>query len=322
MLNPESQRFELASVSPAATPDMPPWPLAPRHETRDVARGHHPPVVSAEWELSDWGDLLNAVSQRLRAIVGRRLVTLSGLPVNDARSRTQTGVLDCATALDQLHALVLRQLEGQRRLEHEMATTQAALAQARAELAGTLAGERFARHQALHDGLTSLPNLRYFNERLAAAVAQPASAPGTLTVLYIDLDGFKAVNDTHGHHTGDELLRIVAARLSRATRTSDLFCRIGGDEFACLLTEQIQHDELQRLACKLFDAVSAPLLIDSLRLTISPSIGIATCAADASGARTLLKHADQAMYRAKQHRSGYAFFEAVAGDLPKAPSAT
>lgn len=212
--------------------------------------------------------------------------------------------------------LLLRAMLGRQRdrlgwLEDELRSARRALAQAQAELAGTLASARHAHHLALHDSLTRLPNQRCFREHLAKALTQPPPEPGSVAVLYIDLDGFKAINDEHGHETGDELLRIVAARLGRATRAGDLVCRVGGDEFACLLTGAIHHEQLRHLACKLFDAVSAPLSIDTLQLTVSPSIGIATGPMPADSAQDLLKRADAAMYRAKRERSGYAFCHTV-----------
>jgi diguanylate cyclase (GGDEF)-like protein len=128
-------------------------------------------------------------------------------------------------------------------------------------------------------------------------------------VLYLDLDGFKPINDLHGHDAGDELLRIVAARLARSIRAEDMVCRLGGDEFACLLSDPLNRERLGHLACKLFDAVSAPLQLGPLKLTVRPSIGIAVCPTDGATTDALLKCADAAMYRAKRHQSGYAFFD-------------
>jgi len=218
-----------------------------------------------------------------------------------------TAMLEWPTAPDLLQAMLSRQRDRLGWLEGELRSTRRALAQARAELAGTLASARHARRLALHDSLTQLPNQRCFCEHLVEALTQLPAEPGSVAVLYIDLDGFKAINDEHGHDIGDELLRIVAARLGRATRAGDLVCRVGGDEFACLLSGAIHHERLRQLACKLFEAVSAPLCIDTLQLRVSPSIGIATGPMPTDSAQDLLKRADAAMYRAKRERSGYAF---------------
>ena len=182
----------------------------------------------------------------------------------------------------------------------------------RAELAGTRDGERRARHLALHDGLTSLPNRRFFRERLDHALSQVAPQRPAIAVLYLDLDGFKPINDAHGHATGDELLKIVAARLARAVRAGDMVGRLGGDEFACLLADSLNREQLTQLANKLVDAVSAPLQVGPLKLTVRPSIGIAICPTDGITAEALLNSADAAMYRAKRHNCGFAFFDQLA----------
>jgi diguanylate cyclase len=221
-------------------------------------------------------------------------------------------------ALDQLHATLAHELGRHRQLEREALQARAALALAHAALVGTQAGEQRARHMALHDGLTSLPNRSFFRERLGAALAGPARHRPTLAVLYLDLDGFKPINDAHGHDVGDELLRVVALRLARAVRADDMVSRLGGDEFACLIGDVMNRGQLQHLACKLFDAISAPLKIGTLTFTVRPSIGIAICTEHGSTTDTLLKHADAAMYWAKRQQTGYAFFESCASDVSTA----
>jgi len=130
-----------------------------------------------------------------------------------------------------------------------------------------------------------------------------------LAVLYLDLDTFKPINDEHGHDVGDEVLKIVAARLSRAVRGDDTMSRLGGDEFACLPAAFLSWDQLGHLACKLIEVVSAPLTIGALKLAVHASIGIAVYPTDGKTAAELLKSADAAMYRAKRDRTGYAFFD-------------
>jgi diguanylate cyclase (GGDEF)-like protein len=217
--------------------------------------------------------------------------------------------LDCLQALEQLHATLARERGCTEPLERQLRQARAALAATRIELAGTQVGERRARHLAQHDSLTSLPNRRYFRARLDDALhphEQPAPA---LAVLFLDLDGFKPINDRHGHDTGDELLRIVAQRLSRSVRAEDMVCRLGGDEFACLLADPMGREQISHLASKLFDAVSAPLKVGALELSVRPSIGIAVCPTDGDTAAALLKRADSAMYRAKRRQMGFAFFD-------------
>ena len=217
--------------------------------------------------------------------------------------------MEGGSAMEQLQVTLAQEVALRQELELELFDVQTALAKARAELAGTQAGERRARHLALHDGLTGLPNRGFFGERLAHALAADASDTCKVAVLYLDLDGFKPVNDLHGHATGDELLKIVAARLHSAVRDDDVVGRLGGDEFACLLMDLPSHDQLCHLVCKLFDTVSAPMQSGSVNLTVRPSIGVAICPASGSTADMLITHADAAMYRAKRHQTGYAFFD-------------
>ncbi|HEU5295383.1 MAG TPA: GGDEF domain-containing protein, partial [Burkholderiaceae bacterium] len=168
-------------------------------------------------------------------------------------------------------------------------------------------GERHAHHLASHDSLTTLPNRRFFTERLDQALTRLGPACQDIAVVYLDLDGLKSINDRYGHDTGDQLLKIAAARLRGALRAQDIVCRLGGDEFACLLIDSLSRPQLEHLACKLFDAVSAPMQIGGQSLVVCPSIGIAAGDSGSNGA-ALLKQADAAMYCAKREQSGYAFF--------------
>ncbi len=253
--------------------------------------------------------MFGAVEARLRLTVGERLDADSPWP--EAAQHVRTSVLECVAALEQLHGTLSRALARLGQLEDEVQNKSAALADAHAELIGTQAEGQRARHMSLHDSLTSLPNRACFRERLDQVLSHSRPPARPVAMLYLDLDDFKHINDVHGHDTGDELLRIVAARLSRTVRSEDLVSRLGGDEFACLLIGVESRDHLSHLACKLFDAVSAPLQINAFRLTVRPSIGIAVCPSDGHTAEVLLKRADAAMYHAKRQKSGYAFFDAA-----------
>lgn len=270
------------------------------------------PPQASDVAIEDWDVLFCAVKERLRLSVDDRRGAAPESQPQDAADRICTTVLECIEALDQLHRTQQHELGRRQRLELEVFDTRTALAQSRSELASTQMQEKRARHLAQHDSLTSLPNRGFFGERLDHALAAAAPARQPLAVLYLDLDGFKQINDSHGHATGDELLRIVAARLTQTLRTGDIVSRLGGDEFACLLRALPSQEQLRHLACKLFDAVSAPVRIGLLKLTVRPSIGIAVCPADGAPAEALLRNADAAMYRAKREQTGYAFFEEYA----------
>lgn len=269
-----------------------------------------PPEPVSSLAIEDLEILLEAVRSRLRETASLNLAPPGDGPHAGIVSKAQADVLDCVSALEQLHSALTRELARSRDLEMTVFDTRTALAQLRGELEGTLAGERQARHQALHDSLTSLPNRGCFQERLGVAISRATAHRSELAVVYMDLDGFKAINDQHGHAVGDEVLKIVAARLSRAVRVGDTVARLGGDEFGCLLTAFRDRDHLSLMAGKLFDAIAAPLTLDQLRLTVRPSIGISLCPTHGATAERLLASADAAMYDAKRRQCGHAFGQA------------
>jgi diguanylate cyclase (GGDEF)-like protein len=197
------------------------------------------------------------------------------------------------------------------RLVREIVSLRRTLARMREELRGARELEQSARYLALHDDLTALPNRRFFRERLERAVADGREDPPVLAVIYLDLDGFKAINDTHGHATGDRLLNLVATRITHAMRAEDLISRLGGDEFGCLVSGVSRRDRLQQIAATLFEAISRSFTIGALVLDVRPSIGIAMCPGDGRAADALLQKADAAMYRAKRARSKWAFADSV-----------
>jgi diguanylate cyclase (GGDEF)-like protein len=165
------------------------------------------------------------------------------------------------------------------------------------------------RRVALRDCCISWPNRTLFCEHLNDALAGKEHRGRAHALLCLDLDGFSAIKDAHGRDTGDELLQIVGARLTHALRTGDMVSRIGDGEFACLLGALPSRLGLTHLACKLFDAVEAPLTIGDLKLTLRTSIGIAIYPADGSTAELLLENANTAMARAKEQETGYALFD-------------
>ncbi|MDL2354737.1 MAG: sensor domain-containing diguanylate cyclase [Pseudomonadota bacterium] len=157
---------------------------------------------------------------------------------------------------------------------------------------------RKAKHAAHHDGLTGLPNRALFSIDVSRQLALCKRNAGVLSILYIDLDGFKAVNDSFGHAAGDQLLCAVAQRITAAIRESDMAARLGGDEFAIALIHTSIEDAA-RFAEKLLAIVSAPYPLSEHAATISASIGIAAYPQSATEIDTLLGKADRAMYRAK-----------------------
>ena len=263
--------------------------------------------------VDDLDVLLSAVKARLRRTVGDGPAIVDGGPRGETAQRSadfiKSGVLDCVKALDQIQATLARELARRSELERELTDTQMALSQALADLSGTEAGERHARHLAEHDSLTTLPNRDFFLARLDAEVASLTGRMQDLAVLHLDLGEIKPIDDRYGHDMRDELLRIIGMRLARSLRSDDIVCCLGGDKFGCLLTAVHGRAQLGVLARKLIDAVSAPLLIGKCKLAVRPSIGIAVSPGHGTSSEDLLRNAEAAMNRAKRHQTGYAFFD-------------
>ena len=155
------------------------------------------------------------------------------------------------------------------------------------------------RHQATHDLLTDLPNRALFHDRLGHAIRAARRRDGRVGLLFLDLDRFKQVNDTLGHAAGDALLREVAQRLAGAVRASDTAARVGGDEFAVVLSELAAASDAELVAGKILQAMAPPMYFDGRELAITLSIGIAVFPADGGDADALVRSADEAMFEAK-----------------------
>ncbi|MFQ3584039.1 MAG: diguanylate cyclase, partial [Cyanobacteriota bacterium] len=173
---------------------------------------------------------------------------------------------------------------------------------------------------ALHDTLTELPNRALFMDRLQRAVERARRIPGErFAVLFLDLNRFKAVNDSLGHHAGDELLVGTARRLETCVRSIDTLARFGGDEFAILLEGIQQVSDATRVAERIHQSLQVPFQIQAHDVTISASIGIALAGSQALDPELLLQQADSAMYRAKQQGPGrYEVFDPLLHRYAKA----
>ncbi|WP_058834656.1 putative bifunctional diguanylate cyclase/phosphodiesterase [Luteimonas abyssi] len=221
----------------------------------------------------------------------------------------------CGAALDGLHndwlailtivvtvailgiALIVSVLD--RRLQQRTAVLSASLARAHDDLV----------HAALHDPLTRLPNRILLRDRTTRAIELAAATRRRVALMFVDLDGFKAVNDGYGHRVGDLLLCAVADRLRGLPRKSATLARLGGDEFV-LVADVGDADEAARLATALVAAIERPFEVEGRPLIVSGSVGIALYPDDAADEELLMAHADAAMYAVKdQGRNGYRFFE-------------
>jgi len=159
--------------------------------------------------------------------------------------------------------------------------------------------EQTIRDMAFHDPLTGLPNRKLLSDRLELALAQARRGKRAMAVLFLDLDGFKAVNDGWGHAQGDALLRDVAGRLASALRTGDTVARIGGDEFTVLIPELPHEEGAAEVSRKILRELERTFRVGKSECRVTASIGIARYPQDGEDAEALLKNADAAMYRAK-----------------------
>ena len=165
---------------------------------------------------------------------------------------------------------------------------------------------------AHYDKLTGLPNRALLNDRLEMGLAQAKRTGGNLAVCFMDLDGFKPVNDTFGHETGDALLIEIARRILSISRATDTVARLGGDEFVLLFPEILGEEECRHMLERIMEAIKQPLYVNDHEMQISASIGIAIYPEDVNDGESLIRHADQAMYIAKQMgRNRMHFFDAA-----------
>jgi diguanylate cyclase (GGDEF)-like protein/PAS domain S-box-containing protein len=167
------------------------------------------------------------------------------------------------------------------------------------DITGHKQAEEELRYIATHDALTGVPNRALFNDRLSLALTQADRNKKKLAVMLLDLDYFKDVNDTLGHSTGDQLLRVVGNRLKELLRSGDTVARVGGDEFLLLLAEIASIKDANVIARKILEAFRKPFVLNDNEIMITTSIGVSIYPDDGADANTLTKHADVAMYRAK-----------------------
>ncbi|MFD1692954.1 diguanylate cyclase domain-containing protein [Azotobacter chroococcum] len=196
--------------------------------------------------------------------------------------------------------------EQERVLERRVAERTAALAEANARLSA----------MALQDPLTGLANRIGLNQRLTQAWQRAQRKQELLALILIDLDGFKAINDRHGHAAGDQLLLQVAGRLQASARTTDLVARLGGDEFVLVCEAIGSEQQAQALAERILHSLSQPVQLGDAQVSLSASIGISICRGQSH--EKLLREADQAMYRAKA--GGRSRIQRADDELPPHPA--
>jgi diguanylate cyclase (GGDEF)-like protein len=270
-------------------------------------------VAGARWFLLGWTILLVGVVAQLLRSFGVVPTNAFTSEVLQASSSLQVLLLSFALAdrllvadrekklaqgeaLDAKEKLVRSMSESERRLESRVVERTGDLALANRELERARAKLEQLAH---YDQLTQLPNRLMLKERLDLAVTRALGQHSVFAVLWMDLDGFKAINDQHGHLLGDEVLRILSSRMLENCRPSDLIVRFGGDEFIAVLESCPTIAASGGAAQRLIDAVHREVCIEGKRLTLQVSIGIAMYPEHGADGQTLLERADRAMYAAK-----------------------
>ena len=163
-------------------------------------------------------------------------------------------------------------------------------------------------HQAYYDLLTDLPNRALFKDRLAQTIKIATRNKERFALLFIDLDKFKQINDSLGHNIGDNVLVEAASRLKKSVRDEDTVARIGGDEFTVILSGLKSLKDAGAVAQKIVSAMCEPIVINEQNLYISASVGIAIFPDDAKEGHNLMKFSDEAMYKAKEHRNAFEYY--------------
>jgi len=284
-------------------------------ETTRPTRAKAAPLVTAltqseqvKDKVEECAEELSSVNEVLKQEVTERVPLEKVEQALHQSEEVEAKVQECADDLSLVNQALAVEIKERRKLERRLAASKNELADAQAELSDSQVQEKRARHLALHDFVTGLPNRTLLNDRLNTALEQAKRHKWRVAVMFVDLNKFKVINDSYGHAAGDKVLRIVSDRLRTSVRGADTVGRQGGDEFLCLLTEVKDDTDVANAAAKLIENIGQPIEFDGLTLSVKPSIGIALYPEDGKSANDLLKNADEAMYKAKQSDRGYWFY--------------
>lgn len=257
-------------------------------------------ILVAEWQALKSRRRLEVILRQMHSgILGEFVVSYMGLAlfsVMAAMATQELGLWAIAVFIAPL-AFAWQML----RRTHSLQLTSEELA----------AKQRENEYQAFHDPLTGLPNRLLFRLSLGQAIERAAEREGRIAVMLMDLDHFKEINDSLGHHVGDRLLAAVGPRLAETLRDGDLMARLGGDEFGVLVPDVSDDVDAVAIAQRLLTGLHRPVSVDELDLDVSASVGIAFFPDHAQDADSLLRHADVAMYAAKERGAGYEIYDEV-----------
>lgn len=260
------------------------------------------------------GDL-SKVSGRVKSKVAMGATEAAANLAISSIVRVEGDVQECANDLDAVNESLARSVADLRTTEEALVTTKAALAASKASLATSKEAENDARIEALHDSATGLPNRVHFNSQLSHSIAHVQRQGLQLAVMFLDVDKFKLINDTHGHAAGDAVLLAVSERLSARCRGEDMVCRNGGDEFLYLLMCPGTRADITTLAESVRASLACPVAFGDLQLLIDSSIGIAMYPGDGGTPDDLVRSADAAMYESNRAGGGVRFYAAPRADV-------
>ena len=250
-------------------------------------------------KVEDLAEDLSETNRSVEEKIASGATTLSAHATLSESLSTEAKVQECAEDLQHVTETLAHGITDLRATADKLTRSQAALVVSQTALAAAQVEVEYARHRASHDRATGLPNRELFDDRATHAIALAERHDWTLAMMFIDLDKFKEINDTHGHGAGDTALDVVAARLLECSRGEDAVCRAGGDEFLFLMVDAGTEQQVMRVATRIVECVSAPFLHGATELRITPSVGIAMFPRHGQTVGELVTNADAAMYLAK-----------------------
>ncbi len=254
---------------------------------------------------------LSSANDVVKKKIAEGETTLSAPQALAESERIETKVQECADELHEVNETLAAGINDLKQTEIGLMKIQNSLVHTETALAAAQEAERNARMRAMHDSTTGLPNRDLFDDRLTHAISLAERHDWTLAVMFLDLNRFKNINDTHGHAAGDGVVKEIAKRLSQRCRDEDSVCRNGGDEFLYLLINPQGTGNIERIAGALLKDIAQPIDIDDLQVVVTASIGVAVYPDNGSTGEQLIRNADAAMYRAKRRMGGCVFFNAL-----------
>lgn len=258
-------------------------------------------------KIGECADDLSLTKQSVHSTLEQGANLLAALEVLVKADPAHDKVLECVEELHSVNETLSQGMSSLERTEAALEESRASLAASQLALSQALDEIKQVRDLALQDGLTGLPNRELFMDRLGYAIALARRREWNLAVMFLDLDGFKAINDNFGHAAGDEVLTQTAKRLTRKLRFADTVCRYGGDEFVLMLVNPQAQANIERIANEVLAELAAPIPFGEASLEIGASLGIAIYPDHGQERTELIQQADAAMYVAKKAKSRIAF---------------